>query len=570
MNKFLKNILSSCLGSLLAITIIILTTAIIITSYTSKSKPNQKGILHINVNGAVSDFQSGEFNFADLNFNEKKLHLWDLRNKIFAASTDDKIKAIFLEFDNAQISQELTMEIAQYLTDFRKNGKKVFSYSYYYNQNAYLLSSYGDRVILNPNGSIDLKGYAIYSPFFSSLLEKLNIDINIYYAGKYKSSTEPYRLNEFSEENKFQTRIYLNQLKETLLNSIYETRAIDKDILNEILDGSNYYDAEMLKKVNIIDDVMYLDEFKQLLKDEFETNEFVSFSDYEIPKSKIKHPKNAIVFAEGEIIWDGSGVGVSNGKLAKTFKKIKEDEDIETVVLRINSPGGNGYASDLIYHEIQALRKDGKKVYASLGEYAASGGYYIASACDSIFASENTLTGSIGVYLMLPTIDRFLENELLVSVDSIKSNKNAIGYSPLMSIDANEEKKLIYQTEKLYQLFLERVSEGRGISKDSIHELAQGRIWTGKDALGNGLVDDLKSLDEVLEMLNSRSTGIRVYPEENASVLDQLMENGVGNFAASSKNEIKFINSHMIEFNNLLKKPEPMMRLIKGSFVTIQ
>lgn len=571
MKTFVKNTFSSCLGSLLAIGLILLVVIIAISSYTSKNKANQKGILHIPFEGSISDYASSSINLSQLDFTSNALSLWDLKNKISAASKDKNIKGIFLDFKSTSLNQETALELGEYLSEFKETGKKIFAYSYYFDQNAYFLATFADSIFLNPNGGVDLKGYAIYAPFFNSILEELNIDINIYYAGKYKSSTEPYRFDSFTKDNRFQYNAFLGELRSILVNVISSNRKLDKTKVSSIIKVHKVYDAEFMEQEKIVDDLLYNDEFDELMKKEFGDAKLVPFSTYKAKASKTKGAETALVFAEGEIQWGGKQAGaITYEGIAETFKSIKEDDDIRNVVLRINSPGGNGYTSDMIYREIKVLQAKGKKVYASLGPYATSGGYYIAAACDSIFASENTMTGSIGVYIMLPTINRFLENKLQISVDSIKTDEHAVSYTPLMGISENQNKELIEQTENLYNQFLDRVSEGRKIDKDSVRAIAQGRIWTGKKAKEIGLVDGIMNLSEILDFANFSKTGLKVYPEQKHSFQDQLMNSGLEKFKIRGKNDIKFIQAKVAEIQKIMEKPTPSMKIPCRFFVTNQ
>ncbi len=569
MKSFFKNALASCLGTLAAIAALLIIAVLVFRSYTSKDRPNQKGILHIPISGLVSDFANSGFDIGNLDFSMPSYNLWDLRTRINAASTDEKISALFLEFESAKISQQMVSELAPILENFKSSGKKIYAYSSYFDQNAYLLSTYSDSIFLNPNGGVALKGYGVYSPFFNNLLTRFDININIFFAGKYKSSTEPYRLNEFSADNEFQLRAYLDHLQENLLTIVAKNRGISVLKGREILASHNIYDSHSMKANGIIDQVLYRDEVMDFLRDSSDGKDLVSFASYSVGKDKSKG-ELALVFASGEIAWSESGTNsITHDRYSKIFKEIRENDNIKSVLLRIDSPGGNGYTSDLIHREMLLLKQAGKKVYTSMGSYATSGAYYIAAASDSIYATSSTMTGSIGVYIMLPSVNQFLKNQLDINVDTIQTNDNAIAYTPLVGLTSSQEEVLKDQTEKLYEVFKEKVSQGRSLSIEKVEELAQGRIWSGKDALKVSLVDDLKSLDFLIEKL-SKGRGVSVYPEQNISLQQRFLKEGLDKLAITRKHEIKFLKTKVLEFQKLIEQPSPNMRIPYDVFVTNQ
>jgi protease-4 len=571
MKPFVKNTASSCLGSLIAFSIIILIIFLVVSSYTAKNKPNQAGILHIPIQGNIQDFSKASIDFNKLEFSTSSTSLWSLSKKIKHAEEDPKISGIFLDVKSTSISQQTVTEISQLLTEFKATGKKIYAYSYYYDQNAYLLSTVADSMYLNPNGGVDLKGYALFSPLFKSLLDELDIEINIYYAGKYKSGTEPYRLDSFTAENKFQYRTYFNQLRQELVHTVAKNRGIDKLAVDDMIKSAKSYDAKYILEKGFVDRLYYNDEFNAVLERDFENAELVPISTYKIKQPSSKNANTAIVFAEGEIMWGQSGVGsITYGGISKSFKEIAKDDKIKNVILRINSPGGNGYTSDLIYREIEVLKESGKKVYASLGPYATSGGYYIAAACDSIFAEENTLTGSIGVYIMLPSINRFLKNKARINVDSIATDKGAIPFTPFLSISEEQSKQFIDNTEKLYEQFLSRVSKGRGMPKDSVHAIAQGRVWSGKDAKKIGLVDHNMGLTDLIRRTAGENPDLKIYPKQDLSLPEQIIAQGLPGVEVSEKSDFFELKSKVIELQNIMKKPEPAMKIPFDYFVMIR
>lgn len=568
MKSFIKNTASSCLGSLLAFLILAIIIGIVVSTYTAKNKPNQRGILHIPLQGNIQDFSTANFNIKRLDFSTAALSMWDLATKIKYAIDDPEINGIYLEVKSVQITQQTATELARLLKQFKASGKMIYAYSYYYEQNAYLLSSIADSIYLNPNGGVDLKGYALYGPLFKTLLDTLDIDVNIYSAGRYKSGIEPFKFDSFSAENKFQYRTYFDQLRAILVQNVSENRLLSQQEVDTVIKAENSYDVDFMLKNKIVDRLLYDDEFDALLKRDFNNSDLVPISTYEIKGPTSKNANTAIVFAEGEIMWGPERFGtITYESISKSFKAIAKDEKIKNVILRINSPGGNGYTSDLIHREIQVLKNKGKKVYASLGPYATSGGYYIAAACDSIFAEENTLTGSIGVYIILPNISRFLTNKVNVTVDSIATDKTAIPYTPFLSISEEQGQQFMKNTEKLYDQFLDRVSKGREMSKDSVHEIAQGRVWSGKDAIQIGLVDDNIGLWKLIQITAGEEGSVQVFPKDNSSLIEQFFAEGLSKVKFAKSKTLFDLSSKIIDLQDIMKNPAPEMKIPVDFFV---
>lgn len=563
MKVFFKNVFSSCLGSILAFALVTLFGIFLFSYYNNKDKPNQSGLLHLKIEGDIAEYGSPSLNLSQLPHSSGNTSLWDIRNKLKAASQDKKIKGIFIEVRQNNLTQALSSEIISYLEEFKSSGKKIFSYSNYYSQNGYLICSIADSIFLNPNGGVDLKGYGMYAPFFNQIFEKLDVDINIYYAGKYKGSTEPYRLDRFSDENKFQLRTYLQQVHDYLVTNIAENRSVSPTKIQSIIEKPKPYDAEIMKNYGLIDDLLYYDQFENTLESNFGTRSLVNFSEYKIKEKKVKKGNLAIVFAEGSINWGTGSSSIAHEDYTKIFSEIRKDENIKVVLLRLNSPGGSGYASDLLHREIELLREAGKKVYASIGAMATSGAYYMAAACDSIYAAENSLTGSIGVYIMIPTFDRAIKNNLHLTVDSVTTSKNTIAYNALFPLSENEEENLTYKTDQLYSQFLSKVAKGRQMDKDEVHKIAQGRLWTGKDAQRIGLVDKIENFDKTLVHITSIHdldiNSARVYPQNNKSLPEQILSQNIGNLSFLNSDELKLIKSKGFDIQILTEKPSPQM-----------
>ena len=560
MKSFLKNILSSCLGTLLAFAIIILIGIFIFYSYTKQAKIAQNGVLHIQLSGMVTDYDVNGIDLYNFSFAAPKLTLWELRKKINAASHDDKIDAIFLECLDGGLSQQMVTELSAILQNFKSTGKKIYAYSNYYDQNPYLLSTFADSIFLNPNGGVDLKGYAVFSPFFDNILEKWDIDLHVFYAGRYKSGTEPYRLDSFSVDNESQLRAYIAQLEETMINWMRDNRNVEKAKVLSIIKGSRTFDSKFLEANGIIDEVLYRDEVIDLLNGLYEDEELVKLSSYEIPNTSM-NDEVAVVFAQGEILWNTNGTsGITHEEYSKIFNSLRENEQIKKVILRLDSPGGNGYTSDLLHREVELLKQSGKKVYASFGGFATSGAYYLASAADSIFSTDNTMTGSIGVYIMLPTFENFLQRHLDVNVDTVLGMGGSMSYTPLVALTDEQQKSFQNQTDRLYQIFLEKVAEGRNMNITEVHEVAQGRIWSGREALDQNLVDELMSFDQLITAIAGNKLP-KTYPEKKIGFSNEIWKQSMGGLKSTFNNDLKMLETKVVEIQKLMEKPSPLMRI---------
>jgi protease-4 len=360
--------------------------------------------------------------------------------------------------------------------------------------------------MLNPNGTIDFRGYGAMIPFFKDLLDKVGIKFDIYYAGQFKSATEPFRLDKMSDQNRKQTREYLEDLYQIHLADIASSRNIPIDQIRKIASEYLIQSPQDAVTYKLADTLGYVDDLYKLLQEgpkgsDADKPSIVTINRYfETPGVKPvvtgATDRIAVVYAEGEIV-DGEGKYGQTGsaKYTRILRKIREDDKVKAVVLRINSPGGSSMASDNILHEVDLIKSTGKPVVVSMGDYAASGGYYIACHADSIFAQANTITGSIGVFFMVPNASELLNEKLGVNIDTVKTAKYATAFSPLLPWSSEEGVFAQKQTDMVYDKFLTVVSKGRHQSKDDIHAIAQGRVWSGARAKSNGLVDQIGDLD---------------------------------------------------------------------------
>lgn len=474
----------------------------------SALKPNS--ILKLELNGAITE-RERESPFKSLGDmdpfgDEGGLGLNALLRKISYAKTDAQVKGIYLCCRNLQKSGFASMEeLRSGLADFKKSGKFIYSYAEDFGQREYYLASVSDKVYLNPQGNIDWKGLSMQLLFFKKTFEKLDVQVQVFRHGKFKSAIEPFLLDKMSQANRFQSETFLNSIWGSMLGNISASRRLSVDQLNEMANTlSVNYPEDAVGK--LVDDVLYEDEVMALLKKKVGMKEtdklkFVDFGKYEVKKkneASLNSSRIAVIYANGEIS-DGEGDDdqVGSSRLAKTIRDARLDDKVKAIVLRVNSPGGSALASDVIWREV-LLAKKAKPVAVSMGDLAASGGYYISCAADRIFAQPNTITGSIGVFGILPNIQKAFENKLGITVDTVNTNKYSDVGTGFRAVTEYEYNYIQNSVERVYATFTRRVAEGRNIPQADVDSIGQGRVWTGADALRIKLVDELGGLGDAL------------------------------------------------------------------------
>jgi protease-4 len=509
MKTFLKNILSTIIG--IVSTVVIITLLFIgfiaIISSEDEVKVKENSILQIDLSSTTVVERASANPFEGFNLSgdiPKTIELRTLLNNIEKAKNDNNIKAIYLSSTTVNAGLSQTEEIRNKLLEFKKTGKAIIAYAEVYTQSSYYLSSVANKIYLNPEGIVELKGLSASQMFFKGLLEKLDIDMQIIRHGKFKSAIEPFTLDRMSPANREQMQLLLSSFADNIMDSIANQRG---HTLSEIQKHANNLSLENAKsclELKYVDALVYQDQIEDSLLtiSESEKLNFISINKYtgvKEKKEKISRNKIAIIYATGTI---NSGKGdeksIGSETTAKAIKQARKDKNVKAIVFRINSGGGSALASDVIWRET-ILAKAEKPLVVSMGDYAASGGYYIACAADSIVANPTTLTGSIGVFGMIPNLKRFYKNKLGITIDTVNSNKYAdIGMNrPLSTFERNKIQKSI---EDIYRTFITHVSEGRNMSTESVDEIGQGRVWTGYDAKNNGLVDTYGGLEKAIEI----------------------------------------------------------------------
>lgn len=513
MREFFRFFLASCLGTLVALGILIILLAgfgsVMAISSGGSTKIGNEQVLHIKLDETIPEKTDNVAN-PDFSFSPKvKMGVRDIAETIKKAASDDHIEGIFLDIDYSSPGQASSLVIHRALDSFQLSGKWIFAYGDGFSQGGYFLASTADSVFVNPNGSIDFRGFAAFLPFVRGLMDKIGLDFEIYYAGDFKSATEPFRRDQMSPENRLQMEEFLEETYELYLKTIADSRGKDVNELRRIADEFLVRYAEDAVEYGLADAVAHREDVYEAMRKKIglEKGKRVSLLSMDKYFEHAKPKKNysakdriALVYAEGEINDSNEEANgeIQGDKYAKLLRKIRNDEKVKAVVLRVNSPGGSVLASSKILAELNGIQASGKKLVVSMGDYAASGGYYIASHADRIFAEPNTLTGSIGVFSMIPALDRMFNDKLGVRFDSVGTGPYATRFTPYFDWDEREDAYMQSSTDRQYELFLELVAEGRDMTRDQVHEIARGRIWTGKKALELGLVDELGDLDAAL------------------------------------------------------------------------
>lgn len=532
--KFWRVVFGSMLGfffSMILVSILYMVMLIsMIGTLASASKETttikNNSVLQLNLNQSVAE-RVIETPFDKFNTYNAQIGLNDILACIKNAATDPKIKGIYLNSATVGASPASVKEIHDALVEFKKYGKFIYAYSDVLAQNGYYLASVADKIILNPAGSLDFKGYAFQVMFYKGLIDKLDVDVQILRHGQFKSAVEPYMLDKMSEANREQLTVLSNSLWKVFVDDISAARKIPADSLNAIAENLLCATPEDALRLKMVDQLGYPGDMEKLLKSKLNVGEdddinFVSINKYK--KSIIENTKAAakiaVVYAVGEIS-DGKGDnsrGIYSESFIKEFKKAYKDNDVKAIVLRINSPGGSALASENIWREIENAKKAGKIVVTSMGDYAASGGYYIACNSNYIIAQPNTLTGSIGVFGMIPSFQNLLKNKLGITVDVVKTNQHADYGTGLRPLDGTEMATIQNSIEQIYSTFTKRVADGRKMTVAQVDSIGQGRVWAGVDALNLGLVDKLGNIDDAIakaaELAKISNYSIVYYPKQ--------------------------------------------------------
>ena len=547
MKQFFKFVLATMVGFLvISVILILVIIGIIVAASGDKTvEIDSNSVLHIQFTKPITE-RTPVNPLKDVPFlglgQDEAIGLNDILADIKKAKTDPDIKGIYLEESTFTSGQATSEEIRNALIDFKKSGKFIIAYSEIYTQSFYYLASVADKVYMNPKGIFEFHGFSQQVTFLKGALDKLGIDVQIIKVGTYKSAVEPFFLTKMSPANRLQVNSYLGSLYGHFLAQVSASRKISKDSLFNYANELKIRLPEDALKYKLIDGLKYkdeiLDELKQLTgveaKDDLKSVELADYTKSGPKKgdSKKKESKNriAIVYASGDIIGgDGDDNSIGSERISKALRQVRLDDNVKAVVFRVNSPGGSSLASDVMWREVM-LTKKVKPIIVSMGDYAASGGYYISCAADSIFAEPNTITGSIGIFAILPNMQKFFNDKLGITFDGVKTGK----YADLgdVSRPLTPEEKAILQNEvdHGYDDFTKAVAEGRHKTQAYINSIGQGRVWTGSQAIKLGLVDRLGNINDAIlsaaKEAKIKNYKLVAYPEQK-SFLDKYGIGGV-------------------------------------------
>lgn len=544
MNQFFKFLFASCLGTFLALILLFFISIWTITGFARKASEKEKvsvmpnSVLELKFESPIPE-KTNNLPLDPFDMDQKSvIGLTDMVKTIKQAKEDPDIKGIYINAMYLSAGKATSTVLRNALLDFKTSGKFIVSYANLYTQNAYYIASVADSILLNPIGAVDFRGLSSTILFYKDMLDKLDIQMRIFYAGKFKSATEPLRLNKMSEENRMQMREYISALYNVMVSDISASRNIPEAELRRLADAFEGRSAENALKSRLVDRIAYEDQAFDLLKNKIglgkddKLNKVSIEAYYDSRVKKLDYSskdKIAVVFAEGSINDGEKGEPgeIYDGKYVKMLREIRKDDHVKAVVLRVNSPGGSVLASENILREVQLCKQAGKFVVVSMGDLAASGGYYIACQADSIFAEPNTLTGSIGVFGIVPILQKTMKENLGITADSVRTGKFSAFGTPMYDFSPDEAAMIQTRVEWIYQDFLKKVAQGRHKTVEEIDAIAQGRVWAGVKAKEIGLVDDIGGLDRAMASA-AKLAGLEKYRTveypRTKTGLEQLLE----------------------------------------------
>lgn len=572
--KFLGNVLATVIGIFVFIMLFFFGAVFLAALFGGDDKVSVKSdsVIEFNLKEIKDDY-AGKYKdpwvtaFSD----KKNIGLTDVINAIEAAKTDDNIKGISILNDESSLGLAQYKDLRNALESFKKSGKFVWAYANSYSQKEYYLTSVANTIYINPVGDLDFKGLSSEVMFFKDFQEKSGIHMEVIRHGKYKSAVEPFLQNSMSDANREQITALLNSIWTTVSSDISKSRNIPMPKLNEIANGLLARTPEMAKQQHLVDIIAYEDVYhdairKALKVDKDEDYNKISILDYTqnnvtTALANTATDQIAIIYAQGEI---GSGEGdvntIGEGSMRRSLQEARKNDDVKAIVLRIDSPGGSALTSDLIWREIEITKKV-KPVVVSMGNYAASGGYYIACNANKIFAENNTITGSIGVFGVLPNFTP-LANKLGINSEQVKTHENSANYSPFVPVDEKFKAFTLEGVEKIYNTFVTHVAEGRKMSFEQVDAIAQGRVWSGTEALKLGLVDKIGGLNaaiaEAAKIAKIKKYSTQNYPEYEKSFNDLLSN------LPFAKSKEAFIKEEIGEENYLLIEQVKKFQKQKG------
>ena len=545
--NFLKTFFASCLGSLLALFLffiigIFLVAGIIGAAMSGGDEPlttiSDNSVLRLELNVPITELEV-EDPFEGLplpGIESGSIGLIQLKQAIDHAASDPKIKGIYLDVSFFMGGYATAREIRESLEEFKATGKWVIAYSEMMSESSYYIASAADKVFLNPEGDLEFNGLSVEIGFFKQLFDKLEIKPEVFRVGDFKSAVEPFLLDKMSDENRIQLNALLGSMYGTLLSDIAASRHREAADLRAIADKALVTNARQAREHGLVDSLMYYDQVEDYLRDKLGLAEdkkitFARYGKYRKSFSTASKSKNeiAVIVADGDILPGEAQPGVIGSEtFAEQLRKARKNDNVKAIVLRINSPGGSSLASDVMWREI-VLASEEKPVIASMGDYAASGGYYLAMACDTIVTQPNTITGSIGVFSILYDASDFLKNKLGITFDEVRTGQTGDLITFTRPLSAQERNIWQSRTNEIYETFTTKAAQGRGMAVEDIKKIASGRVWSGQQALANGLADVEGGLADALTLAAGQAGvgedyKVRFYPKPK-TLLEMWFDN---------------------------------------------
>lgn len=564
MKDFLKYTLATITGIVVILLIVFFSGLVILFSALSPSnsetRVEKNSVMALHLNGVIEERSTSDPWSYIMGNTTSSIGLNDILTSIKKAKENDKIKGIYiLGTSTLAASPSSLQEIHDALVDFKESGKFIVSYADNYSQSSYYLASVADKVMMNPQGMLEWQGMELETMFYKELLDKVGVEMQVFKVGTYKSAVEPYILNEMSDANREQLTEIVNSIWNNITEDVSASRHLSKEKLNELADKVlMFHPATEAVSNGMLDTLIYKNDVRDYLKkmvgiDNDANLHMLGISEMvnvnrNVPKDKSGNII-AVYYASGEIdgssvVNTGSSSGINSEKVISDLRKLKEDKDVKAVVLRVNSPGGSAYGSEQIWYAIKQLKEE-KPVIVSMGDYAASGGYYISCGSDLIVAEPTTLTGSIGIFGLIPNAQK-LKEKFGVNFQAVKTNEHAdMQSTEMLTRPMTESEKGLLQmyVNNGYDLFTTRVADGRNLSKTRVDEIGQGRVWTGERAKELGLVDELGGIDKAISIAVERAGvekySLLTYPEKE-SMLSMLMNNSPTKYVRSNLLKSKF------------------------------
>ncbi|WP_162418913.1 signal peptide peptidase SppA [Cyclobacterium roseum] len=577
--KFLSNVLAVIVGMLVfwVLAFFIMAGIIAVTAGSGEIEIEENTLLHLNLNGVVLVERAPEddMSLPPLPFvgNVSSVGLNQVIRAIETAKENSDIKGIYLESGLLSAGQSHILEIRNALKSFKESGKFIVAYGEYFSETGYFLCSVADEIYLNPIGDLEFNGFSANPIFLKGLLDKIEVEPVIFRVGEFKSAIEPFILEKMSEENRLQTSVYLNDLNQVVLNEVAASRSMELETVQEINDNMSVRNSQDAVSLGLIDALWYDDQVKGRLREKLGLEEDEDINSINISginqtakeKNRLSRNQIAIIMADGEIVGGQNPDQISSDLFLKEIRKARKNEDVKAIVLRINSPGGSVVASEVLWRELSEAQKE-KPLIASMSNYAASGGYYLAAPADTIVAQPNTITGSIGIFGILFNTQGLLNNKLGITTDVVSTGTYSDFLNPTKAMSEEEKAIMQKKVEEGYDTFIQRVADGREMSREEVIAIAGGRVWSGSMAKTIGLVDVIGGFEDAIHIA-AQKAGLEddyrvvAYPKQK-TLLEQLLSD-FGTDVQSTYNRVKYGASYEIfQIMERMKKLEGRMAIL--------